>query len=861
MKPTPPHWADRFLGWYCREDLVEEIRGDAYELFYRKAKTSLRAARAQFVWNVMRFFRLKNIRKSKSPETSNAIPMLRSYLLIGFRNIVRNGATSLINIFGLAVGVAGAVTIFIFADQFFHTDDFHKNRERIYQITNMVNQDLKSVNLGTVPFLLAPAMKEDISAVENITRVELGRGAVRQGDKVFSERLYFVDNTFFDIFTYPFLDGNENALKSKNNIVFTKMMAEKYFGDKPAVGQTVSVKFSNDKSLEFTVGAVVDQPLNNTLYFNFLLPMEVFTDLKLKDEYRWNDLTNATFVLLKPQHAIAEVSGLMGKYKKLQNASSPEWIVEDFRFYPLKSLASRSYEIEENIMGSGHPQGVYAMGVIAFLLLLLACFNYMNISLATITNRLKEIGIRKVIGGRKKEIVVQFITENFLLSVFSIGTGFLVSFAFFMPGLISIVGYQIPFAFSSPATFILFFTLLLTFIVTVSGVYPASYVSNFQPIAILKGKEKFGQRSKFSRILLTAQFMLAFMTMVGCFVFIDNAIYLRHKDWGYAHEQNIVVPLNNEQQYLKLRDFSATNKNILSFAGSVDHIGYSNPRSTVVKAGQRYEIVTYKVGFNYLETMNLRLIKGRLFDKKIESDKGESIIVNENFVKIMGWTDPIDQIFEYNNAKRRVIGVVENFHYDNFYRPILPVLLSIAEESDFRFLSIKVLAGEVPETVAELKEAWTKIAPDDPYEGIPQDEVFANFRRNNKTEINLLGFVAIMTLILACLGLFGLVSYNITRRMKEFSVRKVFGADSGQIFLLMNQDYIWILLIAFVLGAPAGLFLMDNLIKHIYADPQSAGVLPFVIAISLMATTVALTVGLQMKRIVSENPATTLRNE
>jgi ABC-type antimicrobial peptide transport system permease subunit len=853
---TPPKWADRFLQWYCRADLLEEIQGDAYELYFREVKENKRLADLQFIWNVLRFFRFKNISKLKLP-----VFMFRNYLLIGFRNALRNGLTSAINSVGLAVGIAGAITIFIFADQFLHTDDFQLKRDRIYEVTNVVNRDSRTVTLSDVPMALGEALQAQVPGIEKVVRMELQDGAVRVGTTVFSEQLYFVDTSFFDVFNFPFMEGNASALTTKKAIVLTQKMATKYFGDKACLGETVSIKFSADRVEQFTVTAVVDQPANNTIYFNFLLSIDVYFDLRQEQVNDWRYLTDGLFVLMRPGHTGEEMESTLKQLVSLQHESSPEWLTEKFKVFSYESLSHQSHEIESGLAGSGNPEGVYVLCTIAFVLLLLACFNYMNISVATVSTRLKEIGIRKVIGSSRQEIIKQFVVENFMLCSFSLLVGLTIAYFFFMPWLNVLMDYEIPFAFSSGQSMVYFFASLLVLIVIVSGVYPAVYISNFKPVSILKGKEKFGQRSMFSRVLLTVQFVLSFMTIVGCFVFIDNSFYLKDKDWGYSHEQNIVVPLVSPKQYLPLRDLVNTQKQVMSFAGSTDHIAWWNPRSSVEQMEQRYEIVSYKVGFDYLETMNVRLKAGRLFDKEIQSDKIESVVVNEKFVSAMGWQQPIGQTFEYDSVKRTIIGVVQNFHYDDFYRDILPVMFSIAPEENYKYLSIKVEAGNTLATEAWLREAWKKVAPDDPYEGALQDKAFSNWARNNSQEIKLLGFIASLATLLSCLGLFGLVSYNITRRLKEFSVRKIFGANTMQVFRLMSRDYVWILSIAFVIGAPTGFFLMNSLVHHIYKDPQTAGPEPFLIAVLLMILTVTITIGSQMKRVVKENPAKTLRME
>ena len=259
--------------------------------------------------------------------------------------------------------------------------------------------------------------------------------------------------------------------------------------------------------------------------------------------------------------------------------------------------------------------------------------------------------------------------------------------------------------------------------------------------------------------------------------------------------------------------------------------------------------------------MDIPIKEGRSFSKDIQSDKIESVIVNESFVKKMGWKEPLKESFEFDSVKRYVVGVVRDFHYEGFYDAIGPVLFPACGEDEFRYLSLRVHKGNLTNAETLVTAAWKEIAPDDPYVGFRQDEVFDDFFRDNSGNMKLISFVSAVAVILACLGLFGLVAYNITKRLKEFSIRKVFGANLLQIFSLMNRDYTWILLTAFVVGAPTGFFLIDHIIQEIYPEPKAAGSLPFMIAILLMALTVAITIGSQLNRVSRENPTVTLRSE
>ena len=857
----PPKWVDKFLQWYCRPDLLEEIQGDAYELFYRRAAKSKHKADLYFILNVFRFFRLKNIKRPQSKYSPHYTIMFKSYLLTGIRSAIRHRATAMINILGLSLGVGVAITVFIFAEFSWNLNGFHLNKDRVYQVISHVRSNEALQNWGDSPFLLGPALKADHPAVETMVRIEMSAGAVRRNDMVLNESIWFVDADFLNTFSFPIVKGNSGALKTKEGIVLTQPIAEKYFGIDDPIGQSLSVKFDNGVKQEFIVTGVIAITDNSGIYPSVLVSMEKFEDLKFKDSYNWDYLTDATFIMLRAGHSIAEIAPTMDKYKALQNTTSPEWLVEGFEFISLATISQRSNEIVSAIAFGSHPSGIWSLLIIALLLLLLACFNYMNVSVATVATRLKEIGIRKVIGGNRKEIIQQFLTENFLMCMVSITIGCLFAYLLFLPGFNSLYPFTISFSAVSGSTLIVFMVGLLVFIGLISGAYPALYVSSFMPIRILRGREKFGQRGLFSRVLLTIQFVIAFMTIVASFVFIDNSLYLKNKDWGYDHQQNMVVPVANKEQFVKLRDKISQWKEIEQMAGSVNHVGYQNSKTSFDYHEERFPTVAYQVGFDYLETMNFRLKEGRLFNREIQSDLGESVIVSESFVEKMNWREPLKESFEYDSLRRYVIGVVYDFHYDGFYNPIGPVMFTVGSEEDFRYLSLKTTPGKIATTEAYLKESWKEIAPDDPYEGFLQDTVFEDFHRDNNANITLLSFISSFAIILACLGLFGLVSFNITRRLKEFSVRKVFGANLTHIFRLMNRDYMWILLIAFFIGAPTGFFLINYVIQHIYPDPQSARLLPFMIAVAIMIVTVALTVMSQLRRVAKENPSATLKIE
>jgi len=499
--------------------------------------------------------------------------------------------------------------------------------------------------------------------------------------------------------------------------------------------------------------------------------------------------------------------------------------------------------------------------VIATFLILLACFNYMNVAVASVSTRLKEIGIRKVIGGGKREIIHQFLVENLLLCALSLAAGTALAYFFLVPGFDALYPVKIAFEFSSMATIVIFFGGLLLLVAMISGSYPAFYVASFNPVLILKGKEKFGSKSLLSKILLGAQFTLSFTTMICCLVMIWSGYYFETIDWGYDHAQNITVPVLTADQYRSLRDKASQNRDILSLAGTQTQIGFSTNNATVREGTTSHNVQHFPIGFDYMETSNLRLKSGRFFDESVASDSIESVVVNESFVKLMGWSDPIGQSFEKDSTKRYVIGVVRNFHYDDFFTEVDPVMFTVVGESHFNYLVVKAEAGSVGAVYDFLQQSWKEAAPDDPWRGFLQDDVFKNFFDSNRANNTVGYFISGVAMLLSCMGLYGLVAYSLTRRLKEFSVRKVYGASLLQIFGLMNRDYLWIVIISFVIGAPLGSYLINLLITQVFPDPIPANSWPYVITGSMMVLTVLLTMSTQISRITSESPSVTLRME
>jgi putative ABC transport system permease protein len=857
----PPRWADRFLNWYCRRDLLEEIQGDAYELFYRRASVSKRQADMYFIFNVFRFFRPKNIRRNRTKSSYNTTSMFRSYLITGMRNMSRNLMTSSINFIGLSVALGCAVMIFILLDSYYNLDAMHEKMDRIYLMANHVKNGDETVIWANSPSPAASVLQEN-TAVELTTRVARERGSVRVGETVFQERIWFVDKSFLDVFSFGIVAGNRKALDDNNQLIMTSEMAVKYFGTEDPVGKALSIKFNDGQKVEFTVGAITaDIPANSSMYYDFLLPMPVKEKLSPAEVDDWQAFNRVTFVLMRPEASTTQLLTSAESIREVQHKAQANWPIQTTEFIPLADVAQRSPDMSGSLSWGNASAAMVGFAVIATFLVLLGCFNYMNVAVASVSTRLKEIGIRKVIGGGKREIIQQFLVENLLLCALSLAAGTALAYFFLVPAFDALYPVKIAFEFSSFTTIVIFFAGLLLLVALISGSYPAFYVASFNPVLILKGKEKFGNKSLLSRILLGCQFTLSFTTMICCLVFVWAGYYFETIDWGYDHEENIVVPVLNQEQFQSLRDKAQQQADIVSIAGAQSQIGFSSGLAAVKQETQVHNVVHFPVGFNLLETSNVRLKAGRFFDEAIASDSIDAAVVNESFVKLMGWTNPVGQSFEKDSTMHYVIGVVQNFHYDDFFAEVDPVLFTVVGEERFNYLVVKASAGRVNYVYDFLQQSWKDVAPDDPWRGFMQDDVFKNFFDSNRANNAVGYFISGVALLLACMGLYGLVSYNLTRRLKEFSVRKIFGASILHIFRLMNRDYMWIVLISFAIGAPLGSYLINLLIQQAFPEPIPPSVLPYLITAGLMISTVGLTIATQIRRVRNESPTVTLRSE
>jgi len=752
--------------------------------------------------------------------------------------------------------------VFIFVDFAYSQDEFHKNRENIFLVNNVIARDGKEQLWGDSPAPIGEMLKADFPQIKRVVRIDNRNIILKYKDKVFAEYVRFVDPEFLDMFTFPLSAGQKEALEDHSQVIISKNIAEKYFGESNPIGEQIEV-IINEKKEAFIIGGVAKPfPKSASFGFDILVNFEKkFNIYDKEDPNDWTDFIRSTFIELNDPNDIGIISSKMDKYIALQNAVEEDWPAQAYPFEPMTTLSINSHKIRGDISGGSDPIGRIVLGTIGAFMLLLACFNYINISISSATKRLKEIGIRKVIGGTKKQLVFQFIGENLIICIFALLIGGILARTLFGPLFDSqfSIGLELDFYENKNAWIYMIVLLLITGVG--AGAYPAFYISSFKPVNIFSGRQKFGKKSIFTKVFLTFQFVLSIITIVFGISFVQNAEFQKDRDWGYNQAQTLIVPVNNEKTYVALKNDFMQNPNITSIAGSANHVGRSVAMSVIDINDKKYEFRRIDVGYNYLETLNIRLMEGRFFDEALLTDLDQSVVMNQTLAENMGWDNPIGQSFDVDSLTYSVIGIVADFHYDDFDDKIEPTFFRMTKEENFKFISVRINEGQISDTETYAEALWKKHVPDLPYNSFFQDEVFDRYFYQLKGHGRIMGFTAMLAIILSCMGLYGLVTLNVATRMKEFSIRKVLGAGVATIFNSVNKQYVRLIGIACILGLPVSYFLVDLLFNEVYEYHMPLTVAPLIIATIFIFGVSLLTVSSQIYKVVISNPVDSLRDE
>ncbi len=798
---------------------------------------------------------------------ANPCPMLKNYLLVALRNFAKNKSFIIINALGLGVSLACCIAAYLLLAFNIEFDTFHANEKvsnvfRIHTITK--EKDGKTSKDCQAPLVMSPIAAQELAGIEKYTRFLYGSGSLRYEDKSNTEGLAFADSSFFDMFDFPLASGSHKFFKDKNSIFLTEEFARKYFGNDDPTGKLMVLNSVNESEIELLVGGVVKKfPLNNTFNFQGIVRIENYTDIHKISDSDWADWRNpSTFVALTPGADAEQISSQFSKYIPVRNEKRTDVVVQSYILEPFKSRYNQNDIRASWVTHRMSPEPLIIFSSMAFIILLIACFNLTNTSIAMTAKRLKEVGVRKAIGAGRSQIISQFLFETLLTITLSLVVGWLLA-QIIVPAFSSM--WNLPYGLKDMNGLNLFIALIiLVFLAAlVAGLYPALLSSKFKPTLLLKGGIKIKGTNVLTRTLVGMQFALSVIVLIGGVVFIQNAKYQDTMEFGYDTDMVITVQLQGERDFELMEKAILPNPKILSVGVSDGNVGSNNYPTPVGIDTGKVNVQAMGVGKNYFETMGLRLSEGRTFNFDNASDQTEGVVVNRAFVAKTGLVDPIEKTVILHDNKRRILGVIEN-HVDNLYRSKEPepFIFYPAGKNQYVLLEVRTEPANLGEVQKYLETTWKQLFPSRGFQSQYQEDlVLKNSREVNSNLERIFLFITVLGGLLSASGIFALASLNIAKRTKEIGIRKALGASVKNVVSLLNREFLIILSVAATVGAVAGYYLTNALLKVIYAYHVPVGIISIVLSTLFIFILGMFTTSTTIFKAARANPVDTLRNE
>ncbi|MEM8484119.1 MAG: ABC transporter permease [Bacteroidota bacterium] len=782
--------------------------------------------------------------------------MLKSYFKLAYRALLKNKVATGINLFGLSITLGCGILAYLFVFSELQRDTFHEKADRIFLVEHTADVNGVIETWGKSPAPLGPALRDEQALVNDAVRVAEAQVLVITEDFHFSEFARFVDPSFLSMFSFPMQAGNEDALHAADGIVITPEMAAKYFPTGEAFGQLLYLSIDGAPEQAFTVRGVVEKlPPNTSLGFSLLLPINVLEKADT-DFNSWTNLVRATFVELATPAVGASVTPSLKTYAAAQQSAAPlEHQIQQFYLKNLKDISHNKTDVKYTIAYQVNWGPIIVLSTITLFLFLLACFNYMNITLGAMHTRMQEIGIRKVMGGQQRQLIFQFLSENILLCSLALVIGVLVARSFLIPGFTYITnGLDLSFNLLTRPDLWIYLGCLVVALGFVSGLYPAFYISAFKPVTIFSGRLQMGGPKRIMLTLLGLQFVLALITMVVSVGLTLNKNYLQHTDWGYDNADTIVLHTGPESYGTMLQAASAL-PGVTAVAGANNHIGaYPLHEVNLQLTETSHTAFEFEVAPTYFDVVRPKLIAGTYPAGPAD------VVINASMAELLGTYTAVDQLVVLDSTSYRVAGVVQDFYFQNFSHAIEPAYLRTTDSDGFIFLAVRTQPKATQAITNQLSAIWRENFPETTFSSFYQDQAFAGYFAESGRINNIFYFAALFALILSCAGLFGLAAQQVSSRMKEMSIRKILGASVGQIVKLTNRRFAVLLMIAGVLAAPVGFVILKLMLDQFALEHMPLGPAPFMIAFGLVVLLAGLTLLSQVFRLSKANPADLLRN-
>ncbi|OFX26454.1 MAG: hypothetical protein A2041_00495 [Bacteroidetes bacterium GWA2_31_9b] len=799
--------------------------------------------------------------------------MIQNYLKIAFRNITRHKGFSFINIFGLALGITCALLIFMWVYDEVTFDKFHAQIDQIYRVEQDQFYNGESYHVNVTPYPSGEGWKLEIPEIEDAIRFAYtGNLLLKYDEKSFFESgIVAVDSTIFSVFNFDLETGDPNtALTKPLSLVLTKEMSEKYFGSENPLGKIIRI----DNQFDFTVTGVLKKiPTNSSIRFGFFVPFDFTKTIGFYQE-QWGNNSIFTYVKLKYNTDPIPVNRKLTDVVKSHIEFDESYKESDYKTnFMLSSLSDMHLH---QYFGYGHSAGqiqiVYIFMTIGLFILLIACINFMNLSTARSSRRAKEIGMRKTSGASRGNVILQFFGESVLTTVIAAIIALLIT-ALLLSKFNLLSGKQISFEFFKSSEFILGLILITFFTGIVAGIYPAIYLSKFNPVKVLKGGfTESSKKGNLRKFLVIFQFFLSIILIISTIFIYKQLKFMQAQKLGYDKEHVIYIQMFGDinKSYSVIKDAFKANplienvtasshlpSNIGSNSGGADWDG-KDPNLTIL-------VSMSIVDFDYTETLKIPIVKGRSFSKDFPSDRiadsTGAFLINEEMLKIINVDDPIGMRFSFMGInKGRIIGVMKNFHFYSMRSEIEPLAIAVGFDDYVRLIIMRIKPGNVAQTVDKLKDTWSSVMPSYPFEYHFLNDEYEQMYNSEQRMGSLIKYFSLIAIIIASLGLFGLVSFMTERRTKEIGIRKAMGSTSSEIVYILSKDFIKLVIVAIVIAIPVSWFLINKWLQN-YAYKTELSWWVFVLAAVLSIAIALLTTSFQAIKASNTNPADTLRYE
>ncbi len=796
--------------------------------------------------------------------------MIRNYFKTALRNLAKNKLYSFINITGLSVGIASCMLIFLYVQYDLSYDRYHKKADRIYRLTEVLHLPKEDRPQAVTSPPMAPAIKQHFPEVEKTVRFTSSSRFISVNDRKFYDtKLMYADSTVFDVFSFKLLEGNATtALVEPYSIVLSESASKKYFGIEPALGKTMQL--SDTIPLKVT-GIMKDIPSNSHFTFDCVMSRTTINDMnKNEPETNWFNNSQYTYVLLAPNHSHKELEKKLDAFIHTQMAedrkTSGLWY--DLKLQPLTDIHLRS-NISSEMTPNSDISYVYIFSAAAVLILLIACCNFINLSTARSVNRSREIGLRKVIGAKRFQLIGQFMGESFLFAIIGAVLA-LAMVALTLPTFNTFTGKSLSTDLFQNGGLMTIFGAAICAVGFFAGAYPAFLMSSFAPINALRGSIRHGWQDIILRKgLVVFQFTIAIILIIGTALVLKQLRFVQHRKIGLNKDQVLEIGLKRAdlpKGELLVRELKGNTGVVnatltdFSFKDGISNI------AVLPEGASENEITSQpviSVDENFIKTFQIDLASGRAFSKSFATDSMEGFIVNERAVQEFGWKTPMNAIgknLDWGTGKKgKVVGVVKDFNFTSLHDNIKPLIIHILPDW-YRFIAIRVQPSQLQTTISKIESTWKGIATGSPFQYTFLDEDFGKLYKEEKNLQSVLSLFTLLSIFIACLGLFGLAAFTIQQRFKEIAVRKVLGASVGSLTTLLARNFLVLVAISALLAFPLAWWGMNKWLQDFayrtpigYSAFIGAGVIALVIAF--------LTVSFQAIRAAVANPVATLRSE